>query len=145
LAGKAALRIAIASIALAAVSCTEPQTTQTPTTAKSANVDADANGFTAATQATTETNAKFGAALPLDEAQDFEEAKRGLIESDKAMAIQMPNGKTWSQQTFDFVTGEPPVSVKTRVCGAKRSSTATTASFKSPTASIRCAATTFRT
>ena len=76
-----------------------------------ADAGADENGFTAPTAFTADANAKFGAALPLDEALDFEDAKRGLIESDPGMEVHTASGKTWSQSLFGFVAGDAPPSV----------------------------------
>jgi alkyl sulfatase BDS1-like metallo-beta-lactamase superfamily hydrolase len=101
--GKIALALLVTAIA-----CGESQKDVPPPQADAA---ADDHGFTAATQATAEANAGFGAKLPLDEHTDFEEARRGLIESDPAMSIPMRGGKTWSHQVFGFVDGDPPASV----------------------------------
>ncbi len=102
--------VATTFVALVTIACAEPQKTAAPETSADTEA-ADEDGFTAATQATIDANAKFGAALPLDETIDIEEAQRGLIASDPAMAIAMPNGKTWSQRVFAFVNGGPPASV----------------------------------
>ena len=76
-----------------------------------ASAAADAHGNTAPSQFTAKANAAFGAALALDEKIDFEEAQRGLIESDPAMSITSATGRTWSQSLFAFVQGDAPASV----------------------------------
>ena len=102
--------LALVLITAVAASCREaPQAPPAASSTAAANVDE--HGFTAATQATTDANATFAAALPLEDSQDFEEAKRGLIESDPNAVIRLPSGKTWSPQQFAFVTGDPPPSV----------------------------------
>ncbi len=71
----------------------------------------DASGFSAPSAITAKANADFGAALALADAIDFEEAQRGLIESDATQTIESATGRKWSQQQFAFVTGDAPESV----------------------------------
>ena len=71
----------------------------------------DAAGFSAPSEHTARANAAFGAALALDDPVDFEEARRGLIESDAAQKIESATGRTWSQDLFAFVQGDAPASV----------------------------------
>ncbi|MBM4266241.1 MAG: MBL fold metallo-hydrolase [Deltaproteobacteria bacterium] len=72
----------------------------------------DANGFTAPTAETAQSNAKFGEGL-LDYAEqtDFDEAKQGLIASDPTVRITLADGEVWSPELFSFVQGEAPASV----------------------------------
>jgi alkyl sulfatase BDS1-like metallo-beta-lactamase superfamily hydrolase len=70
----------------------------------------DEHGFTAPSGTTAAANAAFGAALALDDPQDFEDARHGLVASDPEMEIQLASGKTWSQRLFAFVEGEAPAS-----------------------------------
>jgi len=92
-------------------SCRDSRQEAPPAAPADAAAAVDAHGFTAATQATSAANATYGVALSLDEPQDFDEAKRGLVESDPNVRIQQPNGETWSPQLFAFVKGDPPSSV----------------------------------
>ena len=73
--------------------------------------EADEHGFTDATAATREANAALAAALPLDEAEDFAEARRGLVESDPNALVRLPSGKTWEPKLFAFVDGAAPPTV----------------------------------
>ena len=71
----------------------------------------DEHGFSAPSAFTAEANARLGAALALAERADFEDAERGLVESDPDMLIQTASGKAWSQRLFSFVSGDAPPSV----------------------------------
>jgi alkyl sulfatase BDS1-like metallo-beta-lactamase superfamily hydrolase len=93
------------ALALAAA-CGEAPAPRAP-----AEAGADERGSSAPSAATAEANAKFGAALALDEASDFEEAQRGLIASDPDMEVRTAAGPVWSQRLFGFVSGEAPASV----------------------------------
>jgi len=84
---------------------------------------ADADGHSAATRFTTESNAAAGAALPLGDTQDFEDARRGLIASDPDLVIHgnapgaAPAGANagdapiWRPKDYAFVEGDAPPSV----------------------------------
>ncbi len=72
---------------------------------------ADEAGFTAPSQATADANARFGAALPLADEQDFADAKQGLIESEPGLRIELPGGRAFDQASFAFVSGDAPASV----------------------------------
>ncbi len=73
---------------------------------------ADANGFSAPTSYTRAAQAAVARALPLDDPQDFEDAKRGLVASDPDLIVPGPDGKPiWDPKTFDFVHGAAPASV----------------------------------
>ncbi len=102
-----AVSLALVFLASLALGCGEAQEPTAPT----AGGAADEHGFGAPSAATTEANAEFGAGLALDEQADFEEAKRGLIESDPNMEVQTASGRRWSQQLFAFVEGDAPASV----------------------------------
>ena len=75
------------------------------------DASADAAGCTAPSAFTKAANAAFGSALALDDPIDFEEAERGLIESDPDQTITSASGRTWSQKLFAFVSGDAPASV----------------------------------
>lgn len=73
---------------------------------------ADARGHTAPTAVTAEANAAVLDALPADDRKDFENARRGLIASDPALAIRDEAGKVvWDMPAYDFIKGEAPASV----------------------------------
>jgi len=103
--------LALACLVSLVAACGERREANAPPATRAAPVDADEHGFTAATATTTEANAKFGVGLALDEALDFEDAKRGLIASDPNMEVQTASGRKWSQQLFAFVEGDAPASV----------------------------------
>jgi len=94
-----------------AFACGEAPEPPAPAAPPAAGAEADEHGFTAPSAVTADANAKFGAALPLDEAVDFEEAQRGLIASDPAMEVLTAAGQAWSQRLFGFVSGDAPASV----------------------------------
>ncbi len=101
------LRIVFVLLASLAAACGETE----KCAPRMETTGADEHGFTAATQVTAEANARLGASLALDEAEDFAEARRGLIESDPKAAVRLPNGKTWSAELFAFVAGDAPPTV----------------------------------
>jgi len=104
--------LALVLAALFAARCGEAGKEPPPAAPPSAtSAAADEHGFTAPSVATADANARFGAALALDEQADFEEATRGLIASDPNMEVQTRSGKTWSQELFRFVEGDAPPSV----------------------------------
>jgi alkyl sulfatase BDS1-like metallo-beta-lactamase superfamily hydrolase len=81
------------------------------TNAAAQAASADPEGNTAPSAHTVRANEQFGARLALDEGLDFEEARRGLIESEPSLEIRAANGRRWSPRQFDFVQGEAPASV----------------------------------
>src|SRR5262245_46265319 len=105
-----AARLLALPVLLALAGC-GGERTQTPPPAGEAEA-ADANGFTAPTGYTPEAQAAVGRALALDDPQDFEDAKRGLIASDPNLVIAGPDGTPiWDPKSFDFVQGDAPPSV----------------------------------
>jgi alkyl sulfatase BDS1-like metallo-beta-lactamase superfamily hydrolase len=74
--------------------------------------EADAHGATAATSFTIEANQAAARELPLADAQDFEDAKRGLLATDPEVVIRGEDGSTvWDTREYRFVAGEAPPSV----------------------------------
>ncbi|MCP4757806.1 MAG: MBL fold metallo-hydrolase [Proteobacteria bacterium] len=72
----------------------------------------DAQGHTEPTEYTIKANAKVKAELPLDDPQDFEDARRGLIASDPEMKVKRANGSViWDMSRYGFIEGEAPSSV----------------------------------
>lgn len=74
---------------------------------------ADEHGHSPATEATAKANAAVAERLPLADQTDFENARRGLIESDDSLVIRRErDGKTvWNQDQYAFVSGDAPASV----------------------------------
>jgi len=104
--------LALALLFGSALACGEAPRDAAPPAPGAAGAEApDEHGFAAPSAATAEANARFGAALALDEASDFEDARRGLVASDPEMQVQTAAGRTWSQRLFGFVDGEAPASV----------------------------------
>lgn len=72
----------------------------------------DAEGRSAPTEHTIEANAAVADALPLDDQQDFEDARRGLLVSDPDVVIPGPDGTpVWNTRDFAFADGDAPPSV----------------------------------
>ncbi|MFO0690250.1 MAG: alkyl sulfatase dimerization domain-containing protein [Myxococcota bacterium] len=71
----------------------------------------DAAGFSAPSEATRAANEAFGAALPLEDPIDFEEADRGLVARDPAFEIRSATGRRFGPAQFAFVEGDAPASV----------------------------------
>jgi alkyl sulfatase BDS1-like metallo-beta-lactamase superfamily hydrolase len=66
----------------------------------------------AASASTAQANREFGASLPLEEAQDFEDAKRGFIATDEPLVVKGSDGTTiWDFRSYDFIEGAAPASV----------------------------------
>ena len=104
---------AVVAAAIVLSGCQDADTPESSSAEGAANsaAPADARGFSAPSAQTAEANAAFGAALKLDDPTDFEEATRGLIESEPAVAIVSATGRKWSPQQFAFVEGDAPASV----------------------------------
>jgi len=72
----------------------------------------DAAGNTAPSAETAAANAAVRDRLPLSDAQDFEDAKRGLIASDPELRVSTADGRTiWNMPAYSFIEGEAPPSV----------------------------------
>src|SRR5262245_11980313 len=102
-------RLVLALVASVCAACGEAPPAAPPTSA--GDGAPDANGFLPPSRTTAAANAQFGAGLPLADTIDFEEAQRGLIESDPNMEVKTATGKVWSQGLFGFVSGDAPPSV----------------------------------
>jgi alkyl sulfatase BDS1-like metallo-beta-lactamase superfamily hydrolase len=71
---------------------------------------ADSSG--SATSHTLEANAAVGRALPLEEMQSFEDARRGFIATDAPLQVMGPEGETvWDFEAFAFIEGDAPGTV----------------------------------
>jgi alkyl sulfatase BDS1-like metallo-beta-lactamase superfamily hydrolase len=65
-----------------------------------------------ATQYTAAANRQVAESLPLAEAQDFEDAKRGFIAADQPLVIAGPDGmQAWDMTSYAFIDGDAPASV----------------------------------
>jgi alkyl sulfatase BDS1-like metallo-beta-lactamase superfamily hydrolase len=74
--------------------------------------DADAQGHTAPTEVTRAANRAFAEGLPLADAQDFEDAERGLVARDPSVVVPAETGgNAWDTDSYSFQTGEAPDSV----------------------------------
>jgi alkyl sulfatase BDS1-like metallo-beta-lactamase superfamily hydrolase len=66
----------------------------------------------AASPSTAAVNRAVAESLPLDEAQDFEDARRGLVAADDPLVIAGSDGATvWDLASYAFVEGEAPATV----------------------------------
>ena len=72
----------------------------------------DAEGHVAATADTAAANAAVAEALPMAEAQDFDDARRGLLASEPDLEIRAADGTVLRRaRDLAFVTGDAPPSV----------------------------------
>ena len=78
---------------------------------KQVAVSVDDHGFSAPTKLTADLNAAVEKELPLDDQQDFEEARRGFIASDGNLKVVNPDiGTIWDQTAYTFMEGKAPPS-----------------------------------
>ena len=78
---------------------------------KQTDVSKDSHGFSAPTQLTADLNAAVEKELPLDDQQDFEDARRGLIASDENLKVVNPEiGTIWDQTAYTFMEEKAPAS-----------------------------------
>ncbi len=74
--------------------------------------DADPQGHTAPTEATTKSNAKVLEELPFSDQRDFEDAQKGLIARDPDLKVKNSKGELiWNQPAYEFIKGDAPASV----------------------------------
>ncbi|MGD8823998.1 MAG: alkyl sulfatase dimerization domain-containing protein [Myxococcales bacterium] len=72
----------------------------------------DVAGNTAPSPRTEAHNADVAQSLPLDDPQDFEDARRGLIASDPDLQVIGADGQViWDVKSYGFIEGEPRPSV----------------------------------
>ncbi len=101
--------VCLALAALCALAACEPGPPGRPA---SWAPDADERGHTSPTSQTAEANAAVLGQLPLEDQQDFEDARRGLIASDPDVLVPREGGgTTWNTGDYAFVDGDPPPSV----------------------------------
>lgn len=78
---------------------------------KQADMSVDDHGFSAPTKLTVALNAAVEKELPLDDQQDFEDARRGFIASDGNLKVVNPDiGTIWDQTAYTFMEGKSPPS-----------------------------------
>ena len=66
----------------------------------------------AASAATLTANSRAVEGLPLDDAQDFEDARRGFIATDDPLIIEGPGGRrAWDFSSYAFIDGAAPATV----------------------------------
>lgn len=107
------LRPAVLALLALVLACSrESAPPSPPTPAPSAATEPDATGATPATATTIAAQAAVAKSLPLADAQDFEDAARGLIASDPNLVVMGPGGqRIWDLPAYDFVTGDAPPTV----------------------------------
>lgn len=72
----------------------------------------DAAGFSPPSAATVSINRQLAQQLPLHDARDFDDARRGLIAAPQQLVISGPGGEpAWNMQDYAFITGEAPGTV----------------------------------
>src|SRR3990172_4879119 len=104
--------LATSLVALLAVACGKPSSAPAPDAYTGVGAIADAQGHTAATAFTETVNTESVRGLPLDDAQDFADAARGLVASEPAIEIEGAEGnRIWSTKDYAFVKGDAPNSV----------------------------------
>ncbi|MEB2343691.1 MAG: MBL fold metallo-hydrolase [Deltaproteobacteria bacterium] len=109
-----ALRPAVLVLLALALACSREAAPPAPpaATPSAATAEPDAAGATPATATTIAAQAAVASALPLADAQDFEDASRGLLASDPDLVVRAPSGPPiWDLPAYDFVTGEAPPTV----------------------------------
>jgi alkyl sulfatase BDS1-like metallo-beta-lactamase superfamily hydrolase len=73
---------------------------------------ADPQGHTAAAADTVRAQAAARAALPIDDEQDFADARRGLLASEPEVVIEDARGRRiWDTTAYGFVSGDAPETV----------------------------------
>lgn len=73
---------------------------------------ASARTGSAASAATAAANGAVAESLPLGDQQDFEDASRGLIASQKPLKVTDANGRVlWNMEDYAFIEGDAPDSV----------------------------------
>ena len=99
--------VLLGSLALTALAaCGAPERKASP------EAGADAQGATAAAPDTARANAAVAGELPLEDPQDFEDARRGLVASDPQVVVGGPGGaRVWDTTADAFVKGDAPPSV----------------------------------
>jgi alkyl sulfatase BDS1-like metallo-beta-lactamase superfamily hydrolase len=99
-------------VTILVVACGRPAAPPTASVPTAGDSGPDVQGHTAPTSFTVAANAKAVADLPLDDPQDFEDSRRGLIASEPAIELDGADGsRVWSTKDYAFVEGDAPASV----------------------------------
>lgn len=70
---------------------------------------ADSHGFTPASEHTRKANKAVSDSLPLDNQDDFDQARKGLIAQLDTLIVKDNQGRTlWDQNAYQFIHGEAP-------------------------------------
>lgn len=73
---------------------------------------ADTTSPKAAEPRTREANARVADALPFDDREDFEDAKRGFVATLPEGVIRAPGGTVvWNLKAYEFLSGDAPPTV----------------------------------
>ena len=109
-----ALPAALTMAALSGVLLTGCRPDRKATGGATSDSAVDADEQSAATRFTIDANAAAGAAVPLGDMQDFEDARRGLLASDPDLVIHGSapgDAPIWRAGEYAFVEGDAPPSV----------------------------------
>ncbi len=97
-------KVTILSLMFLLISCQETNQNWSP--------EADEQGHSPPSQTTAAYNQALLKQLPFENTQDFEDAQRGLIDTDPDLKVKGPDGQLiWNMPGFDFIQGEAPASV----------------------------------
>jgi linear primary-alkylsulfatase len=78
---------------------------------KQADLPMDDHGFSAPTDITADLNTAVEKELPLDDRQDFDDARRGFIAADENLKVVNPAGGTlWDQTAYNYMGAQSPPS-----------------------------------
>jgi alkyl sulfatase BDS1-like metallo-beta-lactamase superfamily hydrolase len=106
------IRPILGATALLVAGCNPSATPPPADPGTAADAAPDAQGHVAPTADTAAANAAVAKALPLADAQDFEDAKRGLVASDPDLDVRDATGRSLRRPAeFDFLAGDAPASV----------------------------------
>jgi alkyl sulfatase BDS1-like metallo-beta-lactamase superfamily hydrolase len=109
---KTTLLLPVLLLAALAAACSQDKAPAPATPQANATGAADANGNTAPSEFTARANTAVREQFRLDDPIDFEEARRGLVETDPDVRISSAiTQRSWSPQQFAFADGAAPDSV----------------------------------
>lgn len=104
--------LATAIVAILVAACDKPTAPPVTIVPGSEGGVADAQGHTAPTPFTAAANAAAVTGLPLENPQDFEDARRGMVAGETEIEIDSERGtRIWSTSDYEFVSGDAPASV----------------------------------
>jgi len=104
--------LAAAIVAILVAACDKPAAPPVTIVPGSEGGVVDARGHTAPTPFTAAANAAAVTGLPLENPQDFEDARRGMVAGETEIEIESERGtRIWSTSDYEFVSGDAPASV----------------------------------